>query len=201
MKKKYKEIEIDQRTFDLLKDLDRLPPNRRQGSRRNMERRSSVVTEGVHPEAKQRQGERRSLDQRSIVITLLISSDILSVYNFLKTPENLRSLPKVKKYDQTEISPVEAIVDGTIDMEGVDVEMQLKLNYDDKNYTINFERLSGDMEIFEGYCKLLQEPQGTKMEFIVDLSWGLPNIEMYIGHTLKEKTKLIIKDILSQIKP
>lgn len=199
MKKKYEEIEIDQRTFDLLKDLDRLPPNRRQGSRRNLERRGSVVNEGFYPGTKRRQGERRSCDQRSIVITRLIPCDILSLYIFLKTPESLRSLPKVKKYDKTEISPVEAIVDWTIDMEGVDVEMQLKLNYDDKNYTINFERLSGDMDIFEGYCKLLNSSHGTKMVVSIMASFGFSSFERISGFSIKNKLEHIFKIILDEI--
>ncbi len=60
--------------------------------------------------------------------------------------------------------------------------------------------LKGDYEIYEGEWKFLPAPEGTQVFISVNLGWGFPSFETFVGDVLRRKLKLNFRGMLRAIR-
>ena len=60
--------------------------------------------------------------------------------------------------------------------------------------------LEGNFEVYEGEWKFSPLSQGTRIFISVNLGWGFPSFETFIGDLLRRKVKLNFRGMLGAIR-
>ena len=122
--------------------------------------------------------------------SIIIKSGPETVYNLAcnmeKYPDYMRDVSSVivieRKENQT-VTDWETNVDGTpIYWKEIDY-------FDDKNLTISYKLVEGDLDKFEGQWTFKHVPEGTEVILGVDFDFGIPALEELIGPTLIVKVR------------
>ncbi|HPZ09120.1 MAG TPA: aromatase/cyclase [Candidatus Eremiobacteraeota bacterium] len=122
--------------------------------------------------------------------SIIIKAESEKVYslacNMEKYPDYMRdveSVTVIERKDRETITDWETSVDGTpIYWKEIDY-------FDDKNLTITYKLIEGDLDKFEGQWKFRTVPEGTEVTLGVDFDFGIPVLEELIGPTLLVKVR------------
>ena len=114
--------------------------------------------------------------------SIIIKAESEKVYslacNMEKYPDYMRdveSVTVIERKDRETITDWETSVDGTpIYWKEIDY-------FDDKNLTITYKLIEGDLDKFEGQWKFRTVPEGTEVTLGVDFDFGIPVLEELIG--------------------
>jgi ribosome-associated toxin RatA of RatAB toxin-antitoxin module len=87
-----------------------------------------------------------------------------------------------------------------LDVEGADVVWEEEDIFDDQNTEISFSMLQGDYNQYYGKWKIEEIGKKTKLSIDVYIDWGIPSFEKVMGAVLEQKTRKIIKGMLTAIK-
>lgn len=119
---------------------------------------------------------------------IIIQGAIEDVYELAKDMErypefmpDVESVKVIKREPNLTVTEWETSVDGTPIMW---TEQDI---FDDKNFTIEYQLIEGDLDKFEGIWKFENTPDGTRVTLTVDYDFGIPELTNLIGPTLAEK--------------
>jgi len=178
--------------FNKLRDLTKLPTNRRAQYRRTSPRRSQPQINLLQD--KRAYSDRRQVDRRIINVEETISR------SFQETAISLRDLELITKafknvhlLAKKRISQSKIITNWTIDLEGGAIETQLEIDFDSSNRFILFKQLKGDLQRFSGEIELIPDQSNTRMIVSVLIEPGLPSFEAILSGIFKEKINSLIK--------
>jgi len=122
--------------------------------------------------------------------SIYIEKDPDSVYSFAK---NMEIFPKYMT-DVESVTVTEKTENGTItewvtNIEGTPIIWTEEDIFNDKERTISYRLIEGDLDKFEGTWNFHPEETGTKVVLGVDFDFGIPHLEELIGPTLESKVK------------
>ncbi len=148
-----------------------------------------------------RKTERRKCWRRAVKVSTVIDKDVETVYDFVKHVENFpQFIENIKSIKIIKEKNNRKVADWKIDVQGVPVQWREEIIFDDTNKTMKFKMLEGDYEVYEGEWKFLSLPRGTQIFISVNLGWGFPSFETFIGDVLRRKVKLNFRGMLRAIR-
>ncbi len=101
-----------------------------------------------------------------------------------------RYMPNVKQCTVLEKGPCRAVTQWSVEIDKIPLHWKEADHFDLENFSIQFEALEGDLELFKGEWKLEDNPSGgVEVTVCVELKVGIPLIEKVIGDVISEKIK------------
>jgi ribosome-associated toxin RatA of RatAB toxin-antitoxin module len=120
------------------------------------------------------------------------------ITDYTRYPQFMQNVDNVEIREKTENNSISIWY---VTIEEAPLQWMEKDYYDQTNYTLRFESISGDFENINGFWKVEDlEDSGIKLTFHVDYNLGIPVIEDVLGHILKEKMKTNIDSMIHAIK-
>ena len=112
------------------------------------------------------------------------------VYSFAKDmekfPDYMADVESVKIIEKSEN---ETITEWVSNIEGTPIVWIEKDLFNDKDNTISYKPIEGDLDKFEGTWSFKSDGSGTRVVLGVDFDFGIPHLEELIGPTLVSKVK------------
>ncbi len=177
-------ITPDKRLFDLLHNSKSLVKNKR------------IIT----PRLNMQDG--LLTDRRVIFTSTVVNRGIDDVYQIIKDVEGFPKFMKwVKAIIIHERENHRAISEWLVDFEDAYLAWKQEEIYDDSREKISFNMLNGD---FDGYCGEWNLSEMGNNKTLITLKakfdWGMPNIEVLMGHILRRKARYAMRTMLLAIK-
>ncbi len=148
-----------------------------------------------------RNTERRKCWRRAVKVSTVINKDIERVYDFVKHIENFpQFIENIKSIKIIKEKNNRKVADWKIDVQGVPVQWREEIIFDDTDKTIKFKMLKGDYEVYEGEWRFLPLMGRTQVFISVNLGWGFPSFETFVGDVLRIKVKVNLRGMLRAIK-
>jgi len=124
-----------------------------------------------------------------IKVTTKINKPPRLVYDILKEPNKFPLFMKdAKKIDVIRMALGNAIITKwAVDIDGTPIEWTEEDLYNDKEKRIKFRMVDGDLKKYEGEWTLSPVKGGSRISLSIQLEWGIPNFEKYIGSILENK--------------
>jgi coenzyme Q-binding protein COQ10 len=122
--------------------------------------------------------------ERSIIIQGAIEDVYALAKDMERYPEfmpDVESVKVIKRDANLTVTEWETSVDGT------PIMWTEQDTFDDKNFTIEYQLIEGDLDKFEGIWKFENTSEGTRVTLTVDYDFGIPELTNLIGPTLAEK--------------
>lgn len=196
-RKNIKKVAIDKRIFNLLKDINKFPEDRRKKDRRIKKRRE---TNKLIEQEKRITSDRRFFDRRGINIVENINADHKKVFYLLKDIMNSSRKFPFMKISNVKSEHNHSITEWLIGIEDTSLKWIQENSFDETRGVYVFEMVDGDFKYIKGYFSIKAYNDKTKLFLSVYLDWDLPRIEFFIGHLLKEKISVIYNSIINEIK-
>ena len=135
---------------------------------------------------------------------ILINGPIEAVYELAKDMEgypdfmpDVESVKVVSREGNTTITEWETSVDGT------PILWTERDVFDDRDFTIAYQLIEGDLDKFEGLWRFHPREEGTEVVLTVDYDFGIPELTNLIGPTLEQKvgenSEMMLKGMKSRI--
>lgn len=133
-----------------------------------------------------------------ISIQASLPGDRRRVLDLLTRVEDFSSyMPNIRESRVLKKSTNEMLSEWLVETDGLPIRWRQKSVFDMRNFSINFEAVSGDLEKFEGMWELRKgEGNSTDVNIIVRVRLGIPIPEQVVSDELELRIKKIFKTIL-----
>ena len=107
-------------------------------------------------------------------------------------------MPNVKQCVVLEKRARVSLTSWVVDVDGIPFSWKEKAEFDFDNFTVRFQAIEGDLEVFEGQWQLADHPSGgTEVTVDVRVRLGIPMVAKLIGSVVAEKLKKNFELMLS----
>lgn len=184
-------MNVNSLLFDKLKNIHKLPNNRRQALRRTHTRRKHPT---LSSNDRRMSSDRRLTDRRAIKIEFEVKDSFVKVSGLLKTFE-IASLafPNLQLIHRRNVSQFRSITDWRIKTKDGYFEIQTENELDQSGRFLIFQQCKGDFQHLSGSIEVSPEQNGTKFLFSVLVEPGLPSFEAILGNVFKRKIQEILE--------
>ena len=117
--------------------------------------------------------------------------DVESFPNFMRDVKALRIL---KRMDNGIVTAWET------DIDGAPVNWKEEFYFDDPNFQVKFNMLEGNYKEYQGRWLIENHHHQTKLTIEVDIDWGIPILEKYVGKVLQDKARRGLLGMIQAIK-
>lgn len=120
--------------------------------------------------------------------SIIINGPIHDVYELAKDMERYPEfMPDVESVKVVKREPNVTVTEWETSVDGTPIMWTEQDVFDDKNFTIEYQLIEGDLDKFEGIWKFENTADGTRVTLTVDYDFGIPELTNLIGPTLAEK--------------
>ena len=98
-----------------------------------------------------------------------------------------RFMTNVRKAEILEKTKNSAVTHWEVEVEGLRIQWKEKDNFDFPSFTIHFELIEGDLEMFEGHWLIQKHSEGSEVTLEVSARLGIPIVEKVVSDILQEK--------------
>lgn len=109
-------------------------------------------------------------------------------------------VPNIRESRVLKKTANEMLSEWLVETDGLPIRWRQKTVFDIRNFAINFQAVSGDLEKFEGMWELRKgEGDSTEVNIIVRVALGIPIPEQVVSEQIELRLKKIFKAILDSI--
>jgi fatty aldehyde-generating acyl-ACP reductase len=115
-------------------------------------------------------------DQREDIFRLMMQVELFPEF-----------MPNVKKCQVLEKGEHNAVIDWSVEVDGIPFSWKEKTEFDLEQFSIRFKAIEGDLSKLDGQWFLKPHPKGTEVTIELQAAVGIPVLDQMISSTLKEK--------------
>ncbi|MCK8817651.1 SRPBCC family protein [Natroniella sulfidigena] len=133
--------------------------------------------------------------------SIVVQGDIEQAYQLAKDMESYPDfMPNVINVDLVKEAKNETITSWITEVDGKKICWKERDIFNDAEYEIIYQQLSGDLKEFNGRWKLESLAQGTKISLTVNFEFGIPMLSSLLHPILKKKVANNSRSMLEAIK-
>lgn len=137
----------------------------------------------------------------SVKETIFIAGDPKQIFEITKASDRFPEfMPDVDEVNILQRKEKGVISEWKVTVDGTPFYWKEEDVYDDENMEIRFKAIEGDVDLFQGYWKVIPQDGGANVEIFVEFDINMPGLKDLILPMLTAKLRENLQSMLKAIK-